>query len=187
MRLIVRRQHWAWLRLALVAGAAAATSCSSAFAQDQETWRCKTDYGTYTRNELDVPRASHVLSGRIWFHSGTVGEEWEPDAHIAFTDSKAPPTSGCYCNGIRAEIYSGKPDTVIFFMIYNGQSQGFAQAKVGIPITFRLSIDSQGMMTASIGKTHPVSTSAQLVLPAHDKVFMDCSSGDVSFMNVRAE
>ena len=40
--------------------------------------------------------------------------------------------------------------------------------------------------TTTIGRTNPVSKSAQLMHPPRDTVFMDCSSGDVSFVNVRA-
>jgi hypothetical protein len=171
---------------AFVAALALFASSSPALAQDQETWRCSTDYGTYDSNSLEIPTGTHFLSGRILFHSGQVGHEWEPGAHIAFTDSRNPAPSGCFCNGIRAEIYAGQPNIVTFFMIHNGRSTGFAQAPVGIPITFRLTIDSQGVMTATIGKTRQISTSAQLVHPQHDTVFMDCSSGDVSFLNLRA-
>jgi hypothetical protein len=186
MRILSKRRGWTAARVALAASAGIATGCSPALAQDQESWRCSTDYGTYSQNALPIPRASHVLSGRILFHSGVVGEQWEPDAHIAFTDSRNPAPSGCFCNGIHAEIYSGQPDIVTFFMIYNGRSEGFAQAKVGIPITFRLSIDSQGIMTASVGKTNPISKSARLAHPQHDLAYMNCSSGDVSFLNLRA-
>ena len=174
------------IRSALIAIVASGIACSPAYAQDQETWRCSTEYGTHANSVLPIPGRTQILTGRILFHSGEIGNEWEPAAHIAFTDSRFVASSGCFCNGIRAEIYSGKPDTVIFFMIYNGQSVGFAQAKVGIPITFRLSIDGQGVMTATIGKTHPISKSAQLVHPRRDRVYMDCSSGDVSFLNVQA-
>jgi hypothetical protein len=159
---------------------------SPALAQDAEAWRCTTDYGTRSANAISVSRQSSVLSGRILVHSGVVGEQWEPGAHIAFTDSRNPAENGCFCNGIRAEIYSNEPDIVKFFIIYNGRSAGIAQASVGIPITFHLAIDGKGIMTVSIGKTHPVSKSVQLMHPQHDRVFMDCSSSDVSFLNLRS-
>ena len=186
MRVFAKQRVWAPLRLALVATVAIASGCSPALAQDQDTWRCSTDYGTHREHREHIPRATRVLTGRILFHSGEVGQEWEPGAHIAFTDSHFAASSGCFCNGIRAEIYSDEPDIVKFFMIYNGREEGVAQAKVGIPITFRLSIDSRGVMTTTIGRTSPVSKSAQLMHPPRDTVFMDCSSGDVSFVNVRA-
>jgi|SRR5438309_937046 len=173
------------LRLALAASVAIATAYSPALGQTSGNWQCSTDYGTHSENTLSISPRTRVISGRIWFQSGVVGDQWEPGAHIAFTDSRNPAGSGCFCNGIRAEIYSNEPDIVKFFMIYNGRSTGIAQAKVGIPITFRLAIDSQGIMTASIGKTNPRSTSARLMHPQHDTVFMDCSSSDVRFLNLQ--
>lgn len=161
-------------------------SCSTASAQDQVTWRCNAENGVFSENPQQIPPRSKILSGRIQFNAGDFGETWNPVAHIAFADSKLPTHGDCFCNGIRASIHPAEPETVKFFMTYNGQSAGIAQGPVGVPITFRLSIDDQGVLTAVIGKTNPVTKSAKLFHPLRDTVQMSCSSGDVSFLDVQA-
>jgi hypothetical protein len=186
MRIRSRRVSSAAVRLAFVAGLCAAAGSSPAFAQDQETWRCSADNGRYDQYPEEVSPKVRFLTGRIQFNGGDYGEHWNPTAHIAFTDSALPMNGDCFCNGIRASMYRAQPGVVKFFLIANGRSVGIAQAPVGIPITFRLSIDSQGVMTAVIGKTSPRAQSAKLAHPRRDMVHMSCSSGDVSFLNVRA-
>jgi hypothetical protein len=160
---------------------------SPAFGQDQVTWECSAENGQYSENPQSISPSVHTLTGRIQFQSGQFGDQWNPVAHIAFTDSSLPTNADCFCNGLRAEINPGEPDTVRFFMTFNGQSALIAQSPVGRPITFRLSIDDAGVLTVVIGKTHPTMKTARLIRPQRDTVHMSCSSGDVSFLDVQAE
>jgi hypothetical protein len=168
--------------LAVIAGAAV---CRPAFGQDQETWRCNVENGRYSTNRQSISPGAHSLTGQIQFHSGQFGDHWSPVAHIAFTDSKLPTNADCFCNGVRASIYPDEPDTVKFFMIFNGKSELIAQAAVGRAITFSLAIDDAGVLTVVIGKTNPVKGTAEVLHPQRDMVHMDCSGGDVSFLNVQ--
>ena len=161
-------------------------SCSTASAQDEASWQCSAENGVFSANPRQLASGSKTLNGRIQFNSAQFGDTWNPVAHIAFVDSKLPSNGDCFCNGIRASIHPAEPETVKFFITYNGQSAGIAQAPVGVPITFQLSIDEQGFLTAVIGKTNPVTKSAKIVYPERDTLHMSCSSGDVSFLNVRA-
>ena len=188
MRMLPTRRISALIRLALVAGGAIATSCSSAVPQDHETWRCSTPYGRYDQNTLQISPGTHTLSGRIQFHAGEKGEVWNPAAHIAFADSKLPTErdGDCFCNGISAAMYRNLPGIVTFEMISNGESVGIAQAQVGKSITFSVSIDAAGLMTVQIGKTNPARKIVLLIHPGRDMIHMLCSGADVSFLNVQA-
>ena len=175
------------VRMALIACGALATSCSSAFAKGDETWRCDTPYGKFDQNTLSIPATSQTLSGQILFHSGDKGEVYNPTAHIALTDDSTPPTDGdCYCDGIRATMYRNLPGIVTYEMIYGGKSEGFAQANVGEAITFKISVDNNAVMTVQIGTAPAVVKTAQLNYIRHNMVHMSCSGGDVSFLNVQA-
>jgi hypothetical protein len=186
MRMLSSRSLFASIRLALVAGGAVATTASAAAAQEEETWRCSTPYGSYDQSVLQVSPGSRVLSGRIQFHSGDMGKVWNPTATIAFTDSALPTHGGCFCNGIRASMYRNLPGIVTFEMIFNGEYVGVGQADVGKAITFKVSVDDGGLMTVQIGKTNPVFKTVQLGHAQSDTVYMSCSGGDVSFLNVQA-
>jgi hypothetical protein len=165
---------------------ASAVISSSAFAQDEETWRCDADYGSYSENPQPISPAARTLSGRIQFHSGHMGDYWNPGAVIAFTDSKRPRHDDCFCEGIRADIYRAEPNIVKFLMIFDGQSVAIAQALVGKAITLNLSIDSNGILTVVIGKTNPGKWTARLQHPQHDTAMMFCTGSDVSFLNLQA-
>lgn len=171
------------IQLIFVAGLAVASS-SPAYAG--ASWQCAAPNGSY--DELPVPISPGVrtLSGRIQFNRGEHGERWNPKAVVAFTDSGNVADSGCFCNGIRASIHPAEPNTVKFFVIANGREMGMAQGPVGVPISFRVSIDGQGMMTAVVGKSNPRVKTFKLAHPRRDTVHMSCSSGDVSFLNVDA-
>jgi hypothetical protein len=82
-------------------------------------------------------------------------------------------------------MYRAEPDTVKFFMIFNGKSELIAQAAVRKAITFSLAIDDADVLTVAIGKTNPVKGTAEVLHPQRDMVHMDCSGGDVSFLNVQ--
>ena len=175
------------IKMGLVAVFAVASACSSAFGQDHLTWRCDVPNGRFVQNPQSISPTSNALSGQIQFDGSRFGEQWNPTAHVAFTDSKLPTNGDCFCNGIRASIYPSEPETVKFFMIYNGQSEGIAQAPVGKPITFRMSIDEGGVLTVAIGKTNPAVKTAQLFHVDRDTMQLSCSSGNVNFLNVQAE
>lgn len=174
------------MRLALVAFGGLATSCSGALAQGGETWRCATPYGSFDQNTHSIPPTSRTLSGQIVFHSGEKGDVWNPTAHIALTDDSLPPDGDCYCDGIRASMYRNLPGIVTYEMIFNGQSEGIAQAKVSEPITFRVSVDDNAVMTVQVGTAPAVVKTAQLNYIRHNMVHMSCSGADVSFLNVKA-
>lgn len=187
MREIHKRAVSSSIKLGLVAVFAVASACSSAFGHGQVTWQCDVPNGSFVQNPQSISPKSQVLSGQIQFQRGQFGEQWNPTAHVAFTDSNLPTNGDCFCNGIRASIYPAEPDTVKFFMIYNGQSEGIAQAPVGKPITFRMSIDDGGVLTVAIGKTNPAVKTAQLFHVERDTMQLSCSGGNVSFLDVQAE
>ena len=171
-------------KLALSAFLAMTTGCSFG----ERSWQCQAESGRYLPNRWPASPSIHTLSGRIQFNRGDFGGgDWNPIAHIAFTDSKLPSGRDCFCNGLRAEIFPSEPETVKFFMIFNGQESGIAQSPLGKPITFRLSVDDQGTMTAVVGKTNPVTQTAILAHPQRDTVHMSCSGADVSFRNLKME
>lgn len=183
MQIFGKGRGSAAIRLVLVGTLALATGCSPALAQ--QAWRCSAENGRYVENPRRISPRISTLSGRIQFNRGDFSGTWNPVAHIAFTDGRLPQNGDCFCNGIRAEIFPNDPNTVKFFMIFNGNESGIAQADIGKPITFRLSIDNQGEMTAVIGKTNPIAQTASLAHARRDTVQMSCSSGDVTFLNLQ--
>lgn len=174
-------------RMALAVFIIGASACSAACAPRPVTWQCETPNGRFVQNPQPIAPETKVLSGQIQFDNAKFGERWDPVAHVAFTDSTLPTEGDCFCNGIRASIYPGEPDTVKFFLIANGQSEGIAQGPVGKPITFRMSIDEGGLLTVAIGKTNPVEKTAQLLHPQRDTMQLSCSSATMRFLDVKAE
>jgi hypothetical protein len=172
--------------MALVVAAAALSSCSTAF-----SWQCSTPNGKYRHNRMVIREGSTTLSGQINVTRADVSGDWAPKAVVAFTDASKlinfDGSGDCLCNGVRAMVYPQEPDVVRFFLIANGQEVGMAQGPVGTPITFKIDVDTQDLMTVTIGKTNPVVQRAQLAPALRNQVRMSCSSGDVSFMGVRAE
>lgn len=161
-------------------------SCSSALAQDRETWRCDTPYGSYDVNSSPIADKTTSISGRINFHKGDFGPEFGSIARIGFEDSTLE-GAGCHCNGIFVEGFQ-KPDRVGFYLLVDGKTELFDQARtIDTPITFKIAIDSHGMMTVRVGKEHLETKTVMLPHSARDTVIMSCSGADVSFLNLSTQ
>jgi hypothetical protein len=169
-------------RLALVGGLILATGCSSAIAQDQETWRCNAPNGHYDEHVLSIPANATSVSGKIAFHSGDFGTEWTPLARIRFTQSDTA-DGNCHCSGIAAYGYQN-PDHVEYDVTTKNEDVAIAQSLFEKSIMFKISIDPQGVMTVAIGKTDPTIRTTKLLYPGHDSVVLSCSGADVSFLNI---
>jgi hypothetical protein len=176
------------LRLVAPAVFIIASFSSSAFAQTGGAFTCDASSGGDQEFEVPVSPHAHVISGRMLFESRDFGGSDIPSAHIAFADSGSPPDPGhCRCKGVRAQIFPSEPDTVKFYMVGNGHAVGMAQGPVGTPISFAFSIDNDGVMTASIGRTNPRSNSAKLSNPRRNRVHVTCSSARVQFLDLHME
>ena len=169
----------------LVAAATALSACSSG-----TSWQCSVPNGKYRQFPVVIKNGAATLTGQIRFDRGDFQGEWRPKAVAAFTDASNlinfDGTGDCYCNGVRAMVYPQEPDIVRFFLIANGQETGMAQGPIGTPITFRVEVDPQDLMRVTIGKTNPVVQTAQLAPAERNSVRLSCSSGDFTFMGVKA-
>jgi hypothetical protein len=167
-----------------VACFALATACSSAFAQDRETWRCDVPNGHFDRLAPPIWDQTTSISGRINFHKADLGPDWGSTARIGFTDSKLQ-DGDCHCNGILVKAFEDNPGGVTFFMLVDGETIAFTQNRtINTPITFKISVDQQGLMTVQIGKEYLETKTAVLPHIERDTLFMSCSGADVSFLNV---
>ena len=161
---------------------------SSGFAQSNGSFTCDASNGGAQEFETPVSTHAHAITGRILFESRDFTGSDIPSAHIAFGDSASPPDpEHCRCKGIRAQIFPEEPDTVKFYMVSNGHAVGMAQGPLGTPITFAFRIDRDGIMTASFGRTHPISKWAKLSNPRRDQVHVTCSSAYVRFLDLHME
>ena len=167
--------------LAIVA--AIALGSASADAQSGGSWDCDADNGRFAENPQPLSSGAHVLSGQIRFDAGHLGQ-WGPVAHIGFAERTADGRN-CDCAGLLAMIYSQQPDIVTFYIEANGQKVGIAQAPLGRPITFRLSLDGAGGFTAQVGKTTPQVKTFKLRKPQRNTLHMSCSSAAVSFLGMQ--
>jgi hypothetical protein len=159
------------------------TSCSSAFGEDRETWRCDVPNGTYSMNDTALGGITKSISGRINFHKSDFGQTWSSTAKIGFTDSKIK-QSGCHCNGI---LVMGFPNTVGFYMLVDGDIVLLSGRPYDTPITFKLSVNPQGIMTVKLGKQYLDTKTAALPHPVRDTLTMTCSGADVSFLNIQQQ
>ena len=176
-------------RLGAAAGLAVAAAMLSACSAETN-WQCSAPNSFYQQHRMVIREGRTTLSGQINVTRADLSGEWAPKAVVAFTDASQlinfDGSGDCLCNGVRAMIYAQEPEVVRFFLIANGREIGMAQGPVGTPISFRIAVDAKDLMTVTIGKTNPVVQSAQLVPAVRNQVRMTCSSGDVSFLNVRA-
>lgn len=170
------------IRLAVVGCLSLTASCSSAFSQDRETWRCDTPNGKYNVNEPPIGDKTTSVTGRILLHKAYFGPNWASSAKIGFHDSKLV-DGDCHCNGLEVEAFHD-PDSVEFYLLVDGKRTFVSSREYGIPITFKFSIDPNGIMTAEVGKEHVDTKSATLPRPARDSLRMSCSGADVSFLNI---
>jgi hypothetical protein len=169
-------------RLVLIGGLTLAASCSSALAEDEETWRCTAPNGHYDQNVIPISDKSTVISGRITLHQADFNPEWNSLARISVKQS-GPNNGDCHCNGIAVYAIQN-PQKAEFHMKANGGDEALAHSLFETPITFKISINPQGVMTVEIGKTQPVVKTVTLIHPEHDTLVMSCSGADVSFLNL---
>lgn len=171
------------VRMALACGTALIAGCTRAGAQDTETWRCSAANGHYEEHLIDIAGKS-TITGRINMHSADFGSRWTSIAKVSIEDSKRS-SAECDCAAL---VATGIRDrTVVDFALEQGhEQQSFAQSEFEKPITFRIDIDPQGLMTVRIGKTHPVEKVAALRHPQRDTLHLSCSGADVSFLNIDA-
>lgn len=173
-------------RIVLLSSLLLVMSCSPAFAQDHETWRCDTPNGSYDVNSSPISDKATSISGRIDFHKGDFGPDFGSIVRIGFEDSTLE-NSGCHCNGVFVEGFQN-PDRVGFYVLVDGKTELFDQARtIDTPITFRIAIDPHGMMTVQVGKEHLETKTVVLPHPARDTVIMSCSGADVSFLNLSTQ
>lgn len=171
-------------RACLVALIATATAGSPALGQNSGSWRCAADNGQYAENPQPLLTGVRTLSGRILFERGLSPDgQWDPIANIGFSTSGSG--GNCNCAGVMARVHSSQPDIVTFYVVANGQEVGFAQGPVGRPLSFHLSIDDAGVLTASIGKTKPTLKSIRLNNPRHNALRMSCSTAVVTFLDLQ--
>jgi hypothetical protein len=168
--------------LSLISGMALAASCSSAVAENHETWRCNVPNGHYDENALPISEKSTSISGRITFHKADFNPEWNSLARISIKQN-SPEGGNCHCSGITAYAFPN-PDVVEFHMKANGEDVAVAQSPFETPIAFKISINPQGVMTVAIGESDPEIKVATLLHPEHDTMVLACSGADVSFLNV---
>ena len=179
------RRNRLWSGTALAAAAGTLSACSA-----ETNWQCSAANGFYKQHRMVISEGRTTISGKINVTRADLNGEWAPKAVVAFTDASQlinfDGSGDCLCNGVRAMVYAQEPDVVRFFMIANGREVGMAQGPVGTPISFNIAVDAQDLMTVTVGKTNPVVQRAQLAPATRNSVRMSCSSGDVSFMGVKA-
>jgi len=78
-------------------------------------------------------------------------------------------------------------NNVQYEMHGNGNVVPFAQANLGVPITFKVSIDPSGQLTVSIDKTDPVTKTLKLDYPVNRPLRLSCSGADVVFSDLHTE
>lgn len=154
-------------------------------AQDNGRWECKAAYGQTEENFAILPPGTRSVSGHIQFVSGDWGEYGQPRAAISLNGVVSPGASHCACTGLMAFLQSD--DTVQYEMHGNGNGQPFAQAKLGVAVTFKVFIDQSGQLLVSIGKTGAVTKTLQLEYPADKPLRLSCSGADVVFSDLRTE
>jgi hypothetical protein len=171
--------------LAAFGGLAAATPSASSGVGDQETYRCNTPNGMFDGRVMPFASTGTSISGEISLHSADIGSDWASLGKILSHQRGARYSDGdCGCNGIA--IYAYK-DHVGFFLTANGQEVSVARSAYDRPISFRLSVSPQGVMTVAIGKTNPVIKTVTLRHAEHNTLEMSCSGADVSFLNIATQ
>lgn len=169
--------------MALACGTALIAGCSRAGAQDYETWRCSAANGHFDEQLIDITGKT-TITGRINMHSADFAAGWTSIAKVSVEDSKR---RGAECN-CAALVATGLRDRAVvdFGLQLGDEQQSFAQSEFEKPITFRINIGRQGLMTVRVGKTHPVEKVAALRHLQPDTLHLSCSGADVSFFDIDA-
>lgn len=174
-------------RLRVVAAAALAFALTGgpAFAENVGRWECHTGYG---ENDRIIVPEGRAISGHIQFVDGVIGPDRMPRAEIALRVEVPPGEGGCGCTGLLAFLVP-KPEgglKVQFEVHGNGNAEPFAQAKPGVPITFRVAV-KDGVLTISMGKTDPVTKTLRLRYPPAGPLNVSCSGANVVFSDLELE
>jgi hypothetical protein len=163
-----------------------ATPCTSAAPKDQDTYRCNAPNGRYDGSAFPISDRATLVSGRISLHAADIRPEWASVGKILVHQHGAHYGDGdCGCNGIAVYAFKN-PDHIEFYMKANGEDVPIARSPYDRPITFKMSISPQGVMTVAIGRDNPVTKTVTLRHPEHDMVEMTCSGADVSFIDIAA-
>ncbi len=171
------------VRTAIVSGSVLLAACSPAVAQDAETWRCTAANGQYDDRLISIAGKT-VITGRINMHSADVGKKWGSTAKVTIEDSKRT-SAECNCAGVVARGFRD-PDAVEFDLELGAEQLPMSKRFFETPITFRISIDPQGLMTVQVGKDKPHIKTVALSRPKRDTLHLSCSGSDVSFLNIEA-
>jgi hypothetical protein len=159
-----------------------AASCSPAVAQDHETWRCTTPNGHYDNKLIPVPAKATTISGRIAFHSGDFGGDWNSIAQVSFRQDGSP-DGNCHCSGIAAYGFQN-PNHVEYDVKTRDEDSLLRASYFDTAITFRIEVDPKGLMTVTFGKNNPSVKTVPISYTGHDSVELSCSGADVSFLNI---
>jgi hypothetical protein len=164
---------------------ALAAASAPAAAQDASRWECQAAYGQTAENFTIFPPGTRSVSGHIQFVSGEFGYGSQPRAAISLNGTVPPGTPHCACTGLMAFLDSD--DKVQFEMHGNGNGEPFAQANLGVAITFKVFIDQSGKLLVSMGKTNAVTKTLQLDYPVERPLRLSCSGADVVFSDLRTQ
>jgi hypothetical protein len=171
----------------VIGGIIVASACASAETIDQGTFRCNASNGHYDAKAFLIPSDTSSVSGEISVHSADAGPEWTSLAKILVHQHGAHYSDGdCSCDGIAINVFKN-PDHVDFYMTTNGQNVPIGRSPFDTPITFKISISPEGVMTVTIGKTNPNLKTIMLHHPEHNSLEMSCSGADVSFLGIATQ
>ena len=167
----------------VLVGALLAASVTPAQAQDHETWRCDTPNGHYDQKFEPIPGTTTTISGKLIVHKADIGPKWNSVAKITVAQGGG---GDCHCSGVSLAAFD-KPVTVNYYATANGADVSVARSDYRTPISFRISLDPNNVMTVQIGKTNPKTKTVRLLHPEHDYLVMSCSGADVSFLDVQIQ
>jgi hypothetical protein len=170
--------------LAAIGGLTMATPCASFDQRDHETYRCNTPYGHIDGAVFPSTNDFGTLYGKISFHMADIGPEWASMGKIVFHQRGAHYSDGdCSCDGVAVYAFKN-PDHVEFNLTSNGKDVPIAQSPYEKPISFKVTITPQGLMTVAIGKTNAIIKTVKLRHREHNTFEMSCSGADVSFFDI---
>lgn len=170
------------IRLTLTGGLMLGTISTSALARDREIWRCDAPNGHYDETAIPISEKSAVITGRIIIHKADFRPEWNSLARVSIKQSGLG-DGGCHCSGIVVYAFP-HPNTAEFHVTANGKHEAVAQSRFETPVTFKIALDPQGVMTVELGETDPVVKTVNLPYPNHNSLVLSCSGADVGFLNI---
>lgn len=150
-----------------------------------ENWDCDAANGRYVEKPLPLPNKIRTLSGQIQLDQGYSDGQWDPVANIGFATG-VEGLGACNCAGLLARVHQSQPNIVSYYVVGNGREYGIAQSELGRPISFNLTVNNLGLLTATMGKTNPAVKTVRLHSPRHDTLRMTCSTAKVRFIDIRS-